>query len=107
MPLMAGGSLADKSLGALPVDRVSALVTQVGSALGYAHRQGVIHRDVKPSNILLDGDGNAYLADFGIAVRAVEAQAGIESASAVYRAPEDRAGAAVDERSERLHPWPG
>ena len=100
MPLMAGGSLADRHVGALPLERVVALVSQVGSALGYAHRQGVIHRDVKPSNILLDGDGNAYLADFGIVVRAVEAQAGLQSASAVFRAPEDRVGGAVDERSD-------
>ncbi len=100
MPLMAGGSLADKNLGALPLDRVAGLVGQVGSALGYAHRQGVIHRDIKPSNILLDGDGNAYLSDFGIAVRAVERDAGIQSESAVHRAPEDRSGAAVDERSD-------
>jgi hypothetical protein len=43
MPLMAGGSLADKNLGALPLDRVAEMIGQVGSALGYAHRQGVIH----------------------------------------------------------------
>ena len=100
MPLMAGGSLADKNLGALPLDRVVGMIAQVGSALGYAHRQGVIHRDIKPSNILLDADGNAYLGDFGIAVRGVERDAGIQSESAIHRAPEDRAGAAVDERSD-------
>nr|WP_026332435.1 protein kinase [Deinococcus apachensis] len=43
------------------------LVRQVGAALAAAHRQGVVHHDVKPDNLLLDEDGNAYLADFGIA----------------------------------------
>ena len=100
MPLMAGGSLADRKMGALPLERVVGLISQVGSALGYAHRQGVIHRDIKPSNILLDADSNAYLSDFGIAVRGVERAAGIQSDSAIFRAPEDREGGPVDERSD-------
>jgi WD40 repeat protein len=55
---------------------------------------------VKPANILLDSDGNAYLADFGIAARAVEAATGVQSKSVGYRAPEDRDGGAVDHRSD-------
>ncbi len=46
------------------------LLLQVAEALAYAHRQDVVHQGVKPQNILLDGDGNAYLADFGIAADA-------------------------------------
>jgi serine/threonine protein kinase len=52
---------------AFPLADVVALVTEVASALDYAHELGIIHRDVKPENILLDDDGHALLGDFGIA----------------------------------------
>jgi eukaryotic-like serine/threonine-protein kinase len=53
--------------GALPVPLVRGLLFMIGSALGYAHRRGVVHRDIKPGNILLDEEGNAIVTDFGIA----------------------------------------
>ncbi|MBN1311426.1 MAG: protein kinase [Anaerolineae bacterium] len=64
-----GGSLAQliQEQGALPLDDVVRLVEQIAEGLDYAHQQGVIHRDFKPSNVLLDKSENAYLLDFGIA----------------------------------------
>ena len=60
------------STGPLDLPSVTRLLEQIGGALGCAHAAGVIHRDVKPANILFDDDGEAYLTDFGIATAAVE-----------------------------------
>ena len=63
-----GGTLEQQlSDGCLEPGEAAALATQVGSALAAAHRAGVVHRDVKPGNIFLDGEGNYFLGDFGIA----------------------------------------
>ena len=71
MQYISGGSLEDRleKLGwkPLPIPEALRISRQILSALDYAHQKGVIHRDVKPSNILLDGD-HAYLGDFGIAL---------------------------------------
>jgi WD40 repeat protein/serine/threonine protein kinase len=68
MRWLRGGSLADLlKPGALDVETIARILEQVAGALSLAHRNGVIHRDIKPGNILMDEDGNAYLADFGIA----------------------------------------
>jgi WD40 repeat protein/serine/threonine protein kinase len=68
MRWLRGGNLHDALHNRpLPNEMLGRLIEQIGGALASAHRRGVVHRDLKPANILLDEDGNAYLADFGIA----------------------------------------
>jgi serine/threonine-protein kinase len=83
------GVLREKE--ALPLAVVRAWLYQVGSALGYAHRRGVIHRDIKPGNILLNADGEAIVTDFGIAKVAESpshTQTGTVVGTPVYMSPE-------------------
>ncbi len=70
MRFLRGGNLAKLVLlnpKGLPLTSIAGLLTQISSALQFAHSQGVVHQDIKPGNILLDEQGNAYLSDFGIA----------------------------------------
>lgn len=68
MALIDGPSLLERlRAGPMSAEVVRRLASDVASALAYVHSRGVVHRDVKPANILLDQDGQAYLADFGIA----------------------------------------
>jgi serine/threonine protein kinase len=69
MPYYPGGSLALRLrlLGPLGLDETVDLAAQLGRGLDALHARGILHRDVKPSNVLLDGEGTAALADFGLA----------------------------------------
>ena len=72
MALVEGPSLSQLLLnGPLPVEAVRGIGLRVGEALEFVHSRGIVHRDVKPANVLIEQDGLAYLADFGIA-RGVE-----------------------------------
>ena len=95
--LIHGGSLSDLlKKGRLEGQRAVAILRDIGDALDYAHQQGVIHRDVKPHNVLLDERGRAYLADFGIA-RMLESSSHITATGMIqgtpaYMAPEQVEG---------------
>ena len=65
MRYLRGGSLDSSQ--PWPPERAAHLIGQIAAALAHAHQRGIIHRDVKPTNILLDEEGNPYLADFGLA----------------------------------------
>ncbi len=87
-----------RDAGPLPFPMVRAILADIGSALDYAHRQGVVHRDVKPGNIMIDEEGFAVITDFGIA-RAIEGESLTRSGTTVgtpsYLSPEACSGEPV------------
>jgi eukaryotic-like serine/threonine-protein kinase len=103
--LVEGRTLAEAlhDEGRLPVRRALEIAIQVARGLGFAHEQGLIHRDVKPQNVILNGDGRAKVTDFGIA-RSLDVQ-GVTQSGAVlgtsnYIAPEQASGRPVDRTTD-------
>ena len=107
MPYVSGGSLRERieREGRLPQSDAVRIVREVADALGFAHRNGVIHRDVKPGNILLS-EGHALIADFGIAHLASGAKetltgSGLALGTPTYVSPEQASGEPhIDGRSD-------
>jgi serine/threonine protein kinase len=103
MELVPGGNLAQRLAGGpLPVDDVLAIGAQMADALAAAHAAGVLHRDVKPENVLLGEDGTPKLADFGIAVVADTHQTatGVVVGTVLHTAPEVLTGARATQSSD-------
>ncbi len=107
MEYVDGRSLAEimREEGPLHPRRAAEIAFEVAGALGFAHSKGVVHRDVKPGNVLVSGTGNAKVVDFGIA-RALSSpseeltQAGSVMGTATYFSPEQAQGFQVDARSD-------
>src|SRR3954469_4305909 len=112
MEYLAGGSLEDRPEGPPPPSQVLRWLHDAASALDAAHEAGVVHRDVKPGNLIRDGRGNVQVADFGIATASgMESftQAGTILGTAGYLSPEqargERAGAASDRYALAVVAW--
>ena len=105
MPYLGGGSLADAMAGrrTLPAERAAAVTAQAAQGLDYAHRHGVVHRDVKPDNVLFDEEGHAMVTDFGIASATFHARltaTGRAMGTPHYMSPEQAMGRLLDGRSD-------
>lgn len=105
MQCVTGGTLRRKLTGPLPVQEAAAYMVQIAFALHHAHERGIIHRDVKPSNMLLEypGSNHVLLTDFGIAK--IQGARGLTKSGTTigtpeYMSPEQAEGRDIDERSD-------
>lgn len=108
MPYLAGESLGERlhREGPLPIAEAVRITDAVGRALAAAHRQGIVHRDIKPGNVILSGDG-VFVLDFGIGKALVETGAerltrtGLALGTPAYMSPEQMVATEVDARSDQ------
>ncbi len=105
MPLVGGGSLKGRVTGPVPPALAVSWLSAIASALDHAHSKGILHRDVKPGNVLMDSQGRPLLADFGLA-RSAEVSSGLTATGTVlgtplYMAPEQAMGAPLDGRADQ------
>ena len=105
MPFFAGGSLADAMTGRRTVspDAAAGAAAQAAQGLDYAHRRGVVHRDVKPDNVLFDAEGHVAVTDFGIASARFHPRltaTGRAMGTPHYMSPEQAMGRLLDGRSD-------
>jgi serine/threonine-protein kinase PpkA len=104
MEYLPNGTLKERIAAGLSPEQGLTYIRQIASALGYAHAQGLVHRDVKPANILFRADGVAVLSDFGIAKslddRTQFTQAGFAVGTPSYMSPEQARGQKIDGRAD-------
>ena len=104
MEHLPGGTLADRINTGIPETDAVRILKQLAAALGYAHSHGIVHRDIKASNVLFRSAGEAVLSDFGIAKAALAAnkmtKMGMVIGTPEYMSPEQGAGKELDGRSD-------
>jgi serine/threonine-protein kinase PpkA len=104
MEYLSGGTLQQRIREGLPLEEARAIARAIASALNYAHRRGIIHRDIKPQNILFRENGAPVLTDFGIAKTlgstTVMTRTGLSLGTPRYMSPEQIRGQQVDARAD-------